>query len=117
MCGSLLMLVAWVWQDSTAFTGYEEDDPQGKGSPIGFLGLGNLDIEGFPGRGLGQQATAKACLAVPVQVIPCSDHVALSVQVMSDTQRLMAVGMHQASHACQRSCCQHASPCRAVDMQ
>ncbi|KAK9794628.1 hypothetical protein WJX73_002129 [Symbiochloris irregularis] len=46
-------------KDSTSFTGYEEDDPQGKGSPIGFLGLGNLDIEGFPG-GIGETVVGKA---------------------------------------------------------
>ena len=55
-------------QDSTSFTGYEEDDPQGKGSPIGFLGLGNLDINGFPGS-IGETVVDKVCKAACLPVI------------------------------------------------
>lgn len=36
-------------QDSTSYTGYEEDPAQGRGSPQGFLGLGNLYPDAGPG--------------------------------------------------------------------
>ena len=48
-------------QDSTSYTGYEEDEAQGRGSPIGFLGLGNLYAGALP-EGIGKSVTAKVLL-------------------------------------------------------
>ena len=45
-------------QDSTHFPGYEEDPPQARGSPEGFLGLGNLYPPALIG---GKETASKVC--------------------------------------------------------